>query len=586
MKTILQYLKPYSIRMFFGFLIKVTGTLMDLGLPWVLAYIIDEVIPKGKVSHVLYWGLGMLLLSFGARIGNIIANRMAGRVAGDTIKRLRNDLFEKIQQLSGAQVDFFSIPSLVSRMTSDTYNIHQMIGMMQRMGVRAPIIIIGGILITATLDPVLTLILAGTLPLLGLVVYFVTKKGIPMYSAGQEASDQMVRTVRENISGIRVIKALSKTDYEKGRFAQNNEAVVEKELKAGITMAIIKPAMNLLLNLGLTLVVIIGAYRVNSGLSETGKIVAFLSYFTMILNAVLGITKVFTIYSKASASARRISEVLREEEDLKTVEFLDSDAVIHKDFHIVFDNVSFTYNKSSINKNPDDTASIINISFAIKKGESLGIIGSTGAGKTTLVNLIMRFYDVDKGAIYINGKNIKSYPIQELRKWFGVVFQNDSIFADTVKENIDLSRGLSFEEIEHSTKDAQAYDFIMQLGFGDGEDTGYDYLVATKGLNLSGGQKQRLLISRALAGKPEILILDDSSSALDYKTDSNLRKAMKEHFSTTTKIVIAQRISSIRNMDHILVLDDGSLVGYGNHEELLQTCEIYQEIYQSQMGNE
>jgi ATP-binding cassette subfamily B protein len=300
----------------------------------------------------------------------------------------------------------------------------------------------------------------------------------------------------------------------------------------------------------------------------------------------LGITKVFTIYSKASASARRISKVLREEEDLITVEFLDSDIEIHKDFHIVFDNVSFTYNKSSINKNPDDTASIINISFSIKKGESLGIIGSTGAGKTTLVNLIMRFYDVDKGAIYINGKNIKSYPIQELRKWFGVVFQNDSIFADTVKENIDLSRGLSFEEIEHSAKDAQAYDFIMQLGFGDGEDTGYDYLVATKGLNLSGGQKQRLLISRALAGKPEILILDDSSSALDYKTDSNLRKAMKEHFSTTTKIVIAQRISSIRNMDHILVLDDGSLVGYGNHEELLQTCEIYQEIYQSQMGDE
>jgi ATP-binding cassette subfamily B protein len=571
-----------------GFLIKVMGTLMDLGLPWVLAYIIDDVIPLGKVSNILYWGLGMLFLSFGARIGNIIANRMAARVAGDAVKHIRNDLFEKIQQLSGAQVDFFSIPSLVSRMTSDTYNVHQMIGMMQRMGVRAPIIIIGGILITATLDPVLTLILAGTLPLLGMVVYIVTKKGIPLYSAGQEATDRMVRTVRENISGIRVIKALSKTDYEKDRFAENNKAVVARELKAGITMAVIKPAMNLLLNLGLTLVVIVGAYRVNDGVSETGKIVAFLSYFTMILNAVLGITKVFTILSKAGASSKRISEVLNEEEDLKIEDITNSDEKSNIDYHIAFDNVSFTYNKREKSgvKLDDDLASIINISFVLKKGEALGIIGSTGAGKTTLVNLLMRYYDVEKGAIFINGRNIKTYPLQELRSRFGVVFQNDSIFADTVKENIDLSRGLTIEQIEDGAKDAQAYDFIMQLGFGDGEDTGYEYPIATKGLNLSGGQKQRLLISRALAGNPEILILDDSSSALDYRTDSNLRKAMREHFKETTKIVIAQRISSIMNMDHILVLDEGQLIGYGNHEELLQTCGIYEEIYQSQMGDE
>ncbi len=583
MKHIFTYIKPYGLRMLFGFLIKVLGTFMDLGLPWVLAYIIDEVIPLKEIKYILLWGVLMLLLSIGAREFNITANRMASRVAGDTVKRLRHDLFQKIEQLSGAQVDYFSIPSLVSRMTSDTYNIHQMIGMMQRLGVRAPIILVGGMILTFTLEPVLTLVLVGILPLLAITVYVVSKKGIPLYSKSQASADKMIRIVRENVNGIRVIKALSKSDHEKQRFQNSNEEVVANELKAGATMAVINPIMNLLLNGGLTLVVIIGAYRVNSGASEVGKIVAFLSYFTMILNAMLMITRIFVTISKANASANRIFEVLYMEEDLKVCEGLAEEK--GSDNHISFHNVTFSYpQRKEEEVEKDESTNVENIDFQIKEGESLGIIGATGSGKTTLLNLLLRFYDIEEGEIYIGGKNVKSYTLKELRQKFGVVFQNDMIFADTIAGNIDFNRNLTKERIREAAEDAQAAEFIEQLE-PDIEKDSYEYAAAVKGANLSGGQKQRLLIARALAANPEILILDDSSSALDYKTDAYLRTALRTHYQNTTTIMIAQRISSIMNMDHILVMEEGKMIGYGKHEELLRDCPVYDEIYQSQMGD-
>lgn len=583
MKHIFTYIKPYGLRMLFGFLIKVLGTFMDLGLPWVLAYIIDEVIPLKEIKYILLWGVLMLLLSIGAREFNITANRMASRVAGDTVKRLRHDLFQKIEQLSGAQVDYFSIPSLVSRMTSDTYNIHQMVGMMQRLGVRAPIILVGGMILTFTLEPVLTLVLVGILPLLAITVYVVSKKGIPLYSKSQASADKMIRIVRENVNGIRVIKALSKSEHEKQRFQNSNEEVVANELKAGATMAVINPIMNLLLNGGLTLVVIIGAYRVNSGASEVGKIVAFLSYFTMILNAMLMITRIFVTISKANASANRIFEVLYMEEDLKVCEGLAEEK--GSDNHISFHNVTFSYpQRKEEEGEKDESTNVENIDFQIKEGESLGIIGATGSGKTTLLNLLLRFYDIEEGEIYIGGKNVKSYTLKELRQKFGVVFQNDMIFADTIAGNIDFNRNLTKERIREAAEDAQAAEFIEQLE-PDIEKDSYEYAAAVKGANLSGGQKQRLLIARALAANPEILILDDSSSALDYKTDAYLRTALRTHYQNTTTIMIAQRISSIMNMDHILVMEEGKMIGYGKHEELLRDCPVYDEIYQSQMGD-
>lgn len=564
MNKVLAYLKPYRGSMLYGLFIKIIGTFFDLGLPWVLAYIIDEVIPHKKISYILLWGLVMILLSVGARTFNIKANRNASKVAKDAVKTLRHDLYKKIQSLSGAQIDYFTIPSLESRLTSDTYNIHSMISMVQRLGVRSPILLIGGIVITSTLEPILTLVLVGIFPFLFLVVFYISKKGVPLYTQVQSAVDHLVRVVRENISGVRVIKALSKTPYEKERFKKVNTEVAHKELKAGMTMAVTDPMMNLLLNLGLTLVVIIGAYRVNSGSSEPGKIVAFLSYFTLMLNAVIGITRIFVIYSKASASAARIEEVLVVEEDLieMNIEPLQSA------YHIEFRGVSFSYTKESC---------IEDVSFVLKRGESLGIIGSTGSGKTTLINLLMRFYDVSQGSILINGRDVKSYNKQELRKKFGVAFQNDVLFADTIYENIKLGRNLSREQVKAALTHAQADSFVQKL---EGK---LDFKLAIKGSNLSGGQKQRLLIARALAGNPEILILDDSSSALDYKTDSLLRKAIREQYHDTTSIIIAQRISSIMKLDHILVIEEGKMVGYGTHETLLETCKVYQEIYHSQM---
>jgi ATP-binding cassette subfamily B protein len=438
-----------------------------------------------------------------------------------------------------------------------------MIGMMQRIGVRAPIILVGGIIITSTLEPVLTLILLGVFPFLSIIVFFVSKKGIPLYTKLQETTDRMTRVVRENITGVRVIKALSKGNYEKSRFYNVNQDVVDKELAAGTLMAITNPTLSLLLNMGLTLVVVVGAYRVNSGASEPGKIVALLSYFMIMLHAVMAITRIFIVFSKATASAMRIAEVLDTEEDLKEIEA----EPVKSEYHIEFDNVTFSYAKEPC---------ITDISFGIRKGESLGIIGSTGSGKTTLIHLLMRFYDVDSGSIRINGEDIRSIDKQILRKKFGVAFQNDVLFADSIYENIKLGRELTKEQAMKAVADAQAYSFVNEY------DEKLDFKLTIKGSNLSGGQKQRLLIARALAGDPEILILDDSSSALDYKTDSMLRKAIRENHKDTTSIIITQRISSVMKLDNILVLEEGQMAGYGSHEELLKTCSVYQEIYQSQ----
>lgn len=568
MRKILTYLKPYLPKMILGLMIKFTGTIMDLLLPWILAYTIDEIVPLRNVQLILVWGAAMLLCSVVALLANIIANRMAARVARDTTEAVRHDLFTKISYLSCRQVDDFTIPSLESRLTSDTYNIHQLIGMMQRLGVRAPILLLGGIIVTLTLEPVLSLVLILILPFIGLLVYLVSKKGIPLYTGLQQAVDAMVRTVRENIAGIRVIKALSKIDHEKQRFSDVNAEVVKREKNAGITMALTNPMMNLFLNMGLTLVVVVGAYRVNAGLSQPGKIIAFLTYFTIILNAMLSITRMFVMYSKGSASADRICQVLDTPEDLK----LEPKNHLDNGYHITFDHVSFSYHK--------DKGTIEDISFALKQGETLGIIGAIGSGKSTLIRLLLRLYDVDKGEIRIHGDNVSSISPKELHTKFGIVFQNDILFADTIEANIDFGRGLSRAQIEAAADSAQAKEFIDSL------EDGYAHMLATKSSNLSGGQKQRILVARALAAHPEILILDDSSSALDYKTDSLLRKALALNFKDTTTIIIAQRVSSILHADHILVMEDGKALGYGSHEQLLQSCESYREISMSQMGGE
>ena len=569
MKGIFPYLKPYVPRMSVGVLTKFLGTVVELLIPWMLSYILDNIVPLKDTKRVLIWGLYMAICAVLALLMNIYANRVAASVARDTTRAVRHDLFKKISYLSCRQIDEFSIPSLESRLTTDTYNVNQVIGMMQRMGIRAPILLIGGICITMTMEPVLTLVMISVLPFITLVVWLVSRKGIPMYGYLQKGIDMMVRTVRESIAGIRVIKALSKVEQEKEHFAQVNAEVVRRESRAAIRMGITNPMMNLLLNIGLTLVILVGAYRVNEGSTQPGVIIAFLSYFTIILNAMLTVTRMFVMYSRASASAGRIQEVLETPEDME----LTDEPKKNEEEHIVFENVSFSYKNKSV-KNID------NISFKLKKGETLGIIGATGSGKTTIINLLMRLYEKDVGSIRINGQEVSSIPPHELHTKFGVVFQNDVLFADTVRENIDFGRNLPQQRIEQAAVSAQAMEFIDTL------PERFEHMVTARGTNLSGGQKQRVLLSRALAGNSEILILDDSSSALDYKTDSQLRAALREQYDGITTIVIAQRVSSILHADHILVLDEGKEIGYGTHEQLMESCAVYREISESQMGGD
>lgn len=569
MKGIFPYLKPYVPRMSVGVLTKFLGTVVELLIPWMLSYILDNIVPLKDTKRVLIWGLYMAICAVLALLMNIYANRVAASVARDTTRAIRHDLFKKISYLSCRQIDEFSIPSLESRLTTDTYNVNQVIGMMQRMGIRAPILLIGGICITMTMEPVLTLVMISVLPFITLVVWLVSRKGIPMYGYLQKGIDMMVRTVRESIAGIRVIKALSKVEQEKEHFAQVNAEVVRRESRAAIRMGITNPMMNLLLNIGLTLVILVGAYRVNEGSTQPGVIIAFLSYFTIILNAMLTVTRMFVMYSRASASAGRIQEVLETPEDME----LTDEPKKNEEEHIVFENVSFSYKNKSV-KNID------NISFKLKKGETLGIIGATGSGKTTIINLLMRLYEKDVGSIRINGQEVSSIPPHELHTKFGVVFQNDVLFADTVRENIDFGRNLPQQRIEQAAVSAQAMEFIDTL------PERFEHMVTARGTNLSGGQKQRILLSRALAGNSEILILDDSSSALDYKTDSQLRAALREQYDGITTIVIAQRVSSILHADHILVLDEGKEIGYGTHEQLMESCAVYREISESQMGGD
>lgn len=566
MKLLKKYLRPYIGRMSLGISIKFFGSLMDLLLPWILAYIIDTIIPTKNVSAIFLWGGVMLLCSVIAVVTNILANRMASSVARDATGSIRHDLFAKVAYLSIPQIEQVGIPSLVSRLTTDTYNIHQTVGMIQRLGIRAPILLLGGVLITATLDPVLTVVLVGVLPFTLVAAVIISKRGIPLFAQLQKRVDTLVRTVRENVTGARVIKALSKAEYEKQRFQRVNQSVVAAETKANRTMAATPPLMDFFLNAGLTLVILVSAYRVNAGLTQPGVIIAFLTYFTIILNAMLSITRIFVSVSKGLASADRIQAVLRLPEDMKVVPLLARE----DEAHIVFDHVSFTY--------PDGTTVLKEIDFSLDKGQTLGIIGATGSGKSTIVRLLLRLYDTTNGQIRINGRDIRSLDPAELHQYFGIVLQKDVLFADTIEKNIDFGRRFSKEQIEEAAARAQAKEFIQQLP----QQLAYE--LHARGSNLSGGQKQRVLLSRALAGEPQILVLDDSASALDYQTDAKLRQVLKQQFADTTTILIAQRIGSIQHADKILVLENGRMSGFGDHATLLATNTIYQEIYHGQTG--
>ena len=572
MKYIIKHLMENKWIMYGGIALKTIGAFLDLAIPSVLKIIIDDIAPTGNLTNLIIWGVIMIVLSVSVFALNIIGNRLASHVARKSTEGIRHELFAKTIRLSAKDADHFTVPSLESRITSDTYNIHQFTGMILRMGIRAPILLFGGIFITVFIDPVLTLVMVALLPIIAISVTFITKKGVPMYTVTQQKLDKMIGVVRENAVGIRVVKALTKFDYEKRRFESANKEHVRAEQNAGMTMSSVNPIMNVILNIGTTLVVLVGAYRVYNGPMLPGTILSFIQYFSMISMSMLAVTRMFVMYSKASASAKRVSEVIETPDNILEESEEKFPRSEKEGLHVEFRDVVFSYNGRKNN--------IENISFDLKKGEKLGIIGATGSGKSTIILLLMRFYDIDSGAIYINGKDIRTYPKNELHTMFGVALQNDFVRNGTIRDNIAFDRELSDEELWHGARLAQAEGFIKD------KDGALDFVLNSKGTNLSGGQKQRVLVSRALSGNPDILILDDSSSALDYKTDAALRKAVFSEMTDSTVIIVAQRVSSVMQCNKILVIDEGKTVALGTHDELMDSCDIYREISESQMGGE
>ena len=510
-----------------GISIKVLGTLVELALPYILSHILKNVVVKEDIGLIVLWGVVMILCAGGALWCNIIANRIAARVACDFSLSMRQDLFDKSIRISAAQTDAITLPSLESRITTDTYNVHSFVSMMLRMGIRAPMLLIGGIAITLLRDRFLAL--------------------------GQRS----------------FIKALSKNDYEHRRYDAANKVLVGDEKRAGTVMSIVNPVMTLLMNVGIVAVVALSASRVANHLSDPETVIAFMQYFTLISMAMMSVTRIFVMQTKCAASAKRIGEVLAVGEDM-ALQSEEAFPNAETDAHIVFDRVSFSY-KGAGNDLTD-------ISFAVPRGGSLGIIGATGSGKSTVVRLLQRFYDVGAGSVRINGRDVRTIPRETLSAMFGAAMQNDFLYSDTIEENIRFGRALTHEQIVEAAKTAQADDFITAF------PEGYGHLLSQKGTNVSGGQKQRILIARALAARPEILVLDDSSSALDYKTDACLRRALAEKMQGTTIVTVAQRVSSVKDCDVILVLEEGRIIGLGSHEELMKRCSEYREISDSQMG--
>ena len=563
-----KYIRPYWAYILLTVLIKTVGSVMDLFIPFLMEIILDDLVPAKNMQGIYLHGAMMILCAAVCLTLNIVSNRMSAISSGKITRKLRHDLFHKLQHLSARQLDELTVPSAESRLTSDTYNVNQLLNRIQRMAIRAPILLVGGAVMMLTMDAPLALVLIGLLPIIGVVVYFVTKHSVPLYTRQQTVLDKVVRTVQENITGIRIIKALSKTEHEKKRFNDVNGELTAIDTKAGLITAITNPVASLTLNLGLTLVVVVGALRVNSGKIESGVIVAFLQYFTIMLNAMLFVTRIFIMWSKGEASAKRVADVLEMPEDMAVLPLEEETSSPAP--HIEFQDVSFSY--TGIGKNVES------LSFRLERGQTLGILGPTGCGKSTVIRLLLRLYDPDEGCMRIDGQDIRTIPYDALRQKFGTVFQNDFLAEGTIGDNIRFFRPLEDTQLRQAAQNAQA-EFIAQ------KEGGMDAQVMVRGNNLSGGQKQRLLIARALAADPEILILDDSSSALDYQTDAALRRALRQNYRNTTTVVVAQRVSSLRHADLILVMDDGAIIGMGKHDELMQTCEEYRIIATTQMGD-
>ena len=569
MKRLLPYMKGYWKECILGPVFKLLEAIFELIVPLVTARMIDVGIANRDMGYIWRMGGLMIVLAACGLLFALICQYFASKCAYGFGTALRSALYRHVNTLSHSALDRIGTASLITRITSDTNTVQSGLNMMIRLATRCPFLIIGAAVMAMRIDLKLSVIFLIAIPIIGVLLYGVTCWTIPRYGENQGKLDNIARHTRENLDGVRVIRAFSRQEEEIASYREDCDVFAKRSIAVGRVGAILNPASFLIMNLGIVAVLWFGGVRVDTGHLTQGELTAFVNYMTQIALSMVRMAELLISFNKAAASAKRVSDILAEEPDIvggdAALNFRQEQPVLE------FDHVTFAYPGGG-------EAALSDISFSLLPGETLGIIGGTGSGKSTIANLIPRFYDTKEGSVRICGKDVRSYALEELRQFVGVVPQRASLVTGTIADNLRWGNpDADTAELEQACKIAQAWEFVSQT------PKGLETPVTQGGRSLSGGQKQRLTIARALVGAPKLLILDDSMSALDYATDLALRRALAEKMQDVTKIVISQRATSIQHADHILVMEDGKCVGYGTHEELLVQCPVYAEIFQTQM---
>ena len=569
MRYLAKYLKPYRLQFIIGPAFKLLEAVLELFMPIMMALIIDKGIPAGDTGYILAVG-GLMLLTASVGLGSAVICQYSASVASQGFgTAVRNALFKKVLSLSYAQVDRYGVQTLSNRITNDVTQLQTAVAMTIRLVIRAPFICIGSVVATLLIDWKLGLVVVCALPLFAAALFLVMRKSSPMYTKVQEGLDDMSNTLRENLSGVRVIRAFAREDAEKERFAGRNRELLDRTLAVGRVSTLLNPVTNLIMNFSIIAIIWFGGIRVDAGDLSQGQILAFISYVTQMLSVLIVVANLVVLFTRAFASLRRVSEIFALEDDPSEKEAggpanrIPAPAVEFKD-------VSFAYPGGG-------EEALSHISFTLPAGETLGIIGATGAGKSTLAALIGRFYTPTAGQVLVEGRPVEDYGAADLRRRIGLVPQRVELFAGTVADNLRLGAPDAPENLlESAAKTAQAYAFIDRL------PEGLNAPVRKGGANFSGGQRQRLAIARALVKQPAVLILDDAASALDYATDAALRQALRRDCKGMTTVIISQRVWAVQNCHQILVLEDGAVAGLGSHAQLMESCPAYREIALSQ----
>jgi len=573
MFKLLSYLRAHWIYVLLAPLLMLLEVCMDLLQPFLMASIVDKGVMQGDLAHIRDTGLIMLGAALIGLIGGfgctVFSSIAAQRFGAD----LRHDVFRKVQTFSFRNLDELGTGSLITRLTGDITQLQTMVQMLLRIFVRSPLLAIGSIVMAVMISPKLALILAIAVPLLFIVMFLLIRATLPLFTKVQRRMDKLNTVLQENFAGIRVSKAFVRRDYENKRFNRANEDYTEAGMKAQRLVAVNMPILTMILNVSIVAVLLLGGKDAIGGSFEIGQLVAFINYVTQVLFAVSSVAMMLVRFSSAKVSADRIQEVMATESDIRSAEHPGEARSWRGE--VVFDRVTFAYGQ-------DPGQEVLrDVSFAIRPGQKIAVIGATGSGKSSLVSLIPRLYDASEGRVLVDGTDVREYELGSLRQRIGIVLQESLLFSGTIRDNIRFGKpDASDEEVITAAQAAQAHDFIAAM------KDGYDTLLGQRGINLSGGQKQRLSIARALIQQPGILILDDSTSAIDMGTESRLQAALAELMRGRTTIMIAQRISSVIDADNILVMDEGRLIAEGTHEQLLAGCELYRDIYRSQHGKE